>query len=71
MLKNISNLGTVLNKKEQKQVSGGDCAFGRKCEPWDDSSYTTCSYDNGAVITTHQSCGLNLCYGGEMIATNC
>ncbi|MDP2541357.1 hypothetical protein CSC81_00785 [Tenacibaculum discolor] len=68
MLKNISNLGSVLNKQQQKKVTGG-CAFGRKCEPWDDTYYTTCTY--GDYVVTHQGCGLNLCYGGELTSTNC
>lgn len=74
MLKNISSLGSVLSKKEQKQVSGGDCGFGRKCEPWDDNPYTICSYENPdgtKEYVTHHSCGINLCYGGEMSETNC
>lgn len=57
MLKNISNLGTVLNSKEQQQVKGGV----EGSQPWeqckeDDSPRCRCGSVSGWVIVSNPHC---------------
>ena len=67
MLKNISNLGMLLSKKDQKKLVGG-CGETERCEPWDHVDSTTCIYPGGYIIT-HSGCGG--CFGGDVSSTTC
>ncbi|MCF2874048.1 MULTISPECIES: hypothetical protein [unclassified Tenacibaculum] len=74
MLKNISNLGSILSKSQQKQLTGG--CITNKCEPGDDgggSGITVCAHGFGSTIiySSHNSCDPNICYGGTVHHTTC
>lgn len=65
MLKNISNLGKTLNKKEQKEVKGGLLGLASSCKyECSGTSYKLvggqgqdCYLNNPAIIHNHPNCG--------------
>ncbi|MCH2033734.1 MAG: hypothetical protein MK202_09460 [Tenacibaculum sp.] len=77
MIKDIQNLGTVLNRKDQKKIAGGCASIYEKCEPWDNaggSAMTICRFQYGSNsyhYITHYSCDTSLCYGGELFSSTC
>ncbi|CAL2058725.1 hypothetical protein [Tenacibaculum sp. 190524A05c] len=77
MIRNIKNLGSVLNRKDQKKITGGCGSIYERCEPWDDeggSPITICRYQYGTNTyhyITHYSCDSNVCYGGELVSSTC
>lgn len=55
MLKNISNLGTSLNKAEQKSIHGGLTPYTSSCGP---------ASDGLACLTGFPHCPTGFCSGG-------